>query len=289
MLNPCSIVILSHNGASFTEICLRQLLQCELPTELILCDNGSTDSIPEVFAKFKLQFEEVGVVVKVISNGENLGCSLARNIGWREATQPYVLFMDNDTAPKDYYYLSKLIQCMEENPGLGVLGPKMIYPYEPHQIQCAGVDITPQGRVIFRGRGEKISATEFNEFRKVPVLISACWIMHRHYLETLNGLDEYFHPVQYEDFDFCMRVNQNGDYCAYTPTVEIYHFEGKTTGSWGKKEYSHNIAAQSLKFRKRWHQEFKKYPKLEGEFRWLADEELGLNPSLVVNLDIVKR
>jgi GT2 family glycosyltransferase len=178
---------------------------------------------------------------------------------------------------------------MDADPKLGVLGPKMIYPYLPHTIQCAGCDLNPQGRIRFPGRGRDRLEPEYNEPLVVPVLISACWIMRREFLDTLGGLDEYFHPVQYEDLDFCMRVNQAGYYCKYTPAVEMYHFEGVTTASYGKKVYQRNIAEQSQKFKKRWVEEIRKRPKDDHDYRWLDDDELGLDPDLTLDLALVRK
>ena len=284
---PVSIIILGHNGADLTELCLNSILKSEsLPKELIFVNNGSTDSTPDLINSLKVTFDEAGIDFKLITNEDNLGCSLARNLGWKEATQPYVVFMDNDTHVCTKNWLKHFTEKMDANPKLGVLGAKMIYPFKPHNIQCAGVDISKLGRIRFRGRGQNRHEPEFNEFIKVPVLISACWIKRREFLEDLGGLDEHFHPVQYEDFDLCMKANQAGYYCAYTPEVEIYHFEGKTTASFGKENYQRNIVEQSLKFRQRWTKEIRTFPEhKEIDFTWLADSELGLTNEL--NLEMI--
>ncbi len=284
-VTPCSIVILAHNGSRFTRICLESICKAQtVPQELIVVDNGSTDDTPSVLNAARQDVETAGITYIMLKNDENLGCSLARNLAWAKATQPYVVFMDNDTAVCTPDYLARLCRHMDDEPSLGVLGPKLIYPYIPHTIQCAGCMVNPMGRVRFRGRGKPRFHIAFSRTMVVPVLISACWIMRREFLDTLDGLDELFHPVQYEDLDFCMRVNQVGYHCAYTPEVEIYHFEGVTTESFGKKEYQRNIAAQSLKFKKRWRDVIKAFPPDHENYRWLDDRELGLDPKLILDL-----
>ena len=284
---PVSIIILGHNAADLTALCLKSILKSEsFPKELIFVNNGSTDSTSSVIDSIKPQFKDANIDFKLITNDDNLGCSLARNMAWKEATQPYVVFMDNDTHVCTKNWLKHFTKEMDADPKLGILGAKMIYPFKPHTIQCAGVDISKFGRIRFRGRGQNRNAHEFNQFIKVPVLISACWIKRREFLEELGGLDEHFHPVQYEDFDLCMKVNQAGYYCAYSPEVEIYHYEGKTTASFGKENYQRNIVEQSLKFRQRWSKEIKDFPEhKEIDFTWLADDALGLTAEL--NLEMI--
>ncbi len=282
----CSIVMLAHNGREFTEHCLNSLLQARvLPQQMIFINNGSTDDTRDLLDATAPRFVEAGIDFIHWTNPENLGCSLGRNQGWEKATQKYVLFMDNDTAVCTGDWLYRLIAQMDCDPTLGVLGPKLIYPFKPHTIQCAGVAVNPMGRIRFRGRGCDRDDPKYAAMTTVPVLISACWIMRNEFLQTIGGLDEYFHPVQYEDLDFCMRVNAAGFHCAYTPAVEIYHFEGKTTGSFGKQVYWRNIVEQSIKFKKRWMHVIKDYPPDDADYRWLDDSELGLTDELDLTIE----
>jgi GT2 family glycosyltransferase len=277
----CTIVMLAHNGRQFTEYCLTSLLQANvLPQQMVFINNGSTDDTQDLLDRMAPRFLEAGIDFIHWTNAENLGCSRGRNQGWEKATRKYVVFMDNDTAVCTSDWLHRLIATMDADPTLGVLGPKMIYPFLPHKIQCAGVAVNPLGRIRFRGRGCDRDDPEYAQLTTIPVLISACWIMRPEFLQAVGGLDEFFHPVQYEDLDFCMKVNEAGFHCAYTPGVEIYHFEGKTTGSFGKQVYWRNIVEQSVKFKKRWMHVIKDYPPDDADYRWLDDADLGLTDEL---------
>ena len=277
----CSIVILAHNGADFTETCLGSLLQGEdRPRELFAVDNGSSDRTPEVLAAFAPRFEQAGVRFVTWRNTENKGCSAARNEAWEKTTAPYVLFMDNDTAVCTRSWLSRLESLLDSDPRIGLAGPRMIYPFRPHPIQCAGVAMNSLGRICFCGRGTARSDPRFAEPRSVHALISACWIMRNDLRDSVGVLDELFHPVQYEDLDLCLRAREAGYEVRYTPEVEMYHFEGITTASFGQVEYQRNIARNSAKFRQKWHTAFKGLPPDPAavEYRWLPRAELGLTP-----------
>ncbi|MBT3373948.1 MAG: glycosyltransferase family 2 protein [Lentisphaerae bacterium] len=282
-IRDCSIVILAHNSVEFTERCLSSVLGAtDHPRELFLVDNGSSDSTPALFEQAQIQAREAGISCFAWRNEENKGCSVARNEAWAKTTSTYTMFMDNDTAVCTRDWLGRLTQAMDDDPSLGILGVKLIYPYEPHPIQCAGVGISPLGRIAFRGRGKPRHDERFCEVRSVNALISACWIMRTELREKAGYLDELFHPVQYEDLDLCLRARESGYDVAYTPQVEVYHFEGITTASFGQTEYQRNIARNSLKFRERWHDVIRTFEDElpADEYRWLGREELGLKPVL---------
>lgn len=281
----CSIVILAHNGAHFTRYCLRSLGRAStLPRQLLLVDNASADDTPAVIAAEIPELRRAGIEVATWRNAENLGCSLARNQAWEQAAGEYVVFLDNDAAVRSRDWLAGLAGALQADPRLAIVGPKLVYPFLPHPIQCAGVAINPLGRIRFRGRGRPLQDPAYAQPARVPALISACWMMRNRLLREIGGLDELFHPVQYEDLDLCLRANQAGYHCAYLPTVEMYHFEGRTTAAEGKPAYQRNIAEQSAKFRRKWRDTLKNYPPDPEDYRWLADAELGLGQELDLSL-----
>lgn len=282
-LCDCSVVILAHSGVEFTRHCYEGLLAArDLPRELFLVDNGSTDGTSELIASVVPRFEEKGVSVTTWRNEENKGCSLARNEAWEKATARYTVFLDNDTVVCTNDWLSRFMDVFEREPSLGVLGPKLIYPFQPHAIQCAGVSISRLGRIAFRGRGADRDDSRYGQYWKTWSLISACWMMRTDLRDSVGYLDELFHPVQYEDLDLCLRAREAGYDVAYTPRVEMYHFEGITTASFGSEEYKVNIARNSLKFRRKWHHLYRQFTEElpAEEYRWLSREELGLRPEL---------
>jgi len=278
-----AIIVLAHNGVEFTRYCLSRILSASvLPKELFLVDNGSTDGTSGLIGEMVPSFMDAGIRVESWRNEENKGCSLARNEAWERVSAKYTVFLDNDTLVCTPDWLQRFIRQFESKPELGILGPKLIYPYKPHPIQCAGVSISRLGRVAFRGRGRARNDSRYAEYWSTWSLISACWMMRTDLRERVGYLDELFHPVQYEDLDLCMRTRQAGYEVAYTPEVEMYHFEGITTASFGQPQYRQNIARNSLKFRNRYHKLFKTFTEElpKEEYRWLQHHELGLTLEL---------
>lgn len=283
-----AIVMLAHNGVDFTRQALDSILSANTkPWEMFLVDNASDDSTPELIKAYAPRMEEAGIAFHTWHNSENKGCSLARNEAWEKVSSRYTVLMDNDAAVCTASWLEHFIRCFDEHPQLGIVGAKMIYPYQPHPIQCAGVGISRLGRIAFRGRGAERHDPRYQTYWPTWALISACWMMRSDLRNDVGYLDEHFHPVQYEDLDLCVRARLAGYEVAYTPNVEMYHFEGITTASFGSDEYKVNIARNSLKFRERYHTLFKTFTDElpADEFRWLSRPELGLRPELDLSID----
>jgi GT2 family glycosyltransferase len=279
----CALIILAHNGAPFTHHCLESILGAAvLPAEVFLVDNASSDETPALIAEMAPRYRAAGIEFTTWRNAENKGCSLARNEAWQRVRSAYTVLLDNDAVVCTRTWLTDLAAVFQAHPQTGIVGPKLIYPYAPHPIQCAGVSISRLGRIAFRGRGSPRHDPRYSTHWATWSLISACWMMRTDLRERVGLLDECFHPVQYEDLDLCIRARQAGFAVAYTPTVEMYHFEGITTAAIGQKEYRRNIARNSLTFRARYHELFRTFTEElpSPEYRWRQRDELGLTADL---------
>ena len=248
-----SIVILTHNNLARTQRCLSDLVaftDCR-DYELIVVDNGSADGTAEwqrdTFAPL---CKNRGVMLKRLRNSTNIGCSPARNQGIDAADGGLCVFLDNDVSPRTTRWLQGLEAALE--PGVGMVGPKMVYPSRPHRIQCAGVGVSKRGNVMFLGRGEEIGAPPFNTPADVQALISACLLVPKKLLAEHGGFDPLFHPVQFEDFDLCYRLRGRGFRARCAPGVEMYHFESSTTRGVSGARNAAAVIRNGLAFKQRW-------------------------------------
>ncbi len=88
-----SIIIIMHNGIQSIKNCLEAVnSQINFDDELILLDNGSTDSSNSVIKDFVLS---QGFVKKILLE-HNVGISIGRNIAARQAEGDFLLFLDSD-------------------------------------------------------------------------------------------------------------------------------------------------------------------------------------------------
>ena len=190
-----SVVILAHNKAAYTDVCLRSILETDTPDfELVVMNNGSSDRTAELLEELSQKFAAKGVSCKTLTSSECLGTSTARNQCVAEAAGDEVVFLDNDTVIPDAAWLEKLKRLLDSDPGIAIVGPKLCYPFEPHPIQCAGVGISRTGRVLFRGRGEPKDDPRFSKVEEVQTLTSACFMFRRSLYDEIGGLDEVFNP-----------------------------------------------------------------------------------------------
>ena len=258
-MDRVSLIILTHNKKKYSRACLESLLATEgLELEVIVVDNGSGDGTRGLPEDIKAPFRQNGHRLRVRFNKENVGCSTARNQGLDMSTGRYCVFMDNDVMAVDGTWAEGLVATLEEEPRAGIVGPKLIYPVSPHRIQCAGVGISPNGRVKFRGRGERRDARGYNHRREVQCLISACFLFPRALYEEIGGLDEAFNPIEFEDFDFCYRAREAGWRCIYEPSVEMYHWESITSEGTRRLPNTYLIVKHGMLFKERWHHMFEK-------------------------------
>jgi len=256
-----SLIIVSYNKRAYTEACLTGVLDAhervgDEPLEIIVTDNGSRDGTVEVVEAIRDRAARIGVDFTLIGNDRNVGACTARNQALQVARGERIAFLDNDVLVRTTRWLGGLREVLEATPDCGMVGPKLLYPFEPFAIQCAGAGISPSGRVKYSGRGEPREAPEHNQRRKVQCLISACWLMKREIYDRLGGLDEVFNPAQYEDFDLCYRAREAGYTAVYEPSVEMYHFENVTTSGSVDVNYRYVTIRNGLKFKERWAHRF---------------------------------
>ena len=252
-----TVVTLAHNKLDVTKRCLTSwLLTTGVVWEAVIVDNGSSDGTSEWLEDYCSEAARRGIEVRVIRNRRNAGCSTARNQALAAANGRYVAFVDNDVELRSTGWLARLRQVLETDPACAMVGCKLVYPFEPYDIQCAGVGISRNGRVQFRGRGEARETPEFNEPREVQCLISACCLARTDEVRAVKGFDTAFNPVQFEDFDLCYRLKESGGTLRYEPAIEMYHFESSTTQGTPDLVNAEIVIRHGLLFKERWQHRF---------------------------------
>jgi GT2 family glycosyltransferase len=272
-----SILILACNKCAYTRRGLQSLFHSSLrPFEVVLVDNGSTDATPDVFAEFAARAEREEISVKRLRLETNAGAIVGRNRGMELMSGANWVFLDNDVVVRSRGWLERLRAELDADPRVAVVSPKLVYPLAPHDIQCAGCDVTPGGQVSFRGRGRPRLDPEFNVPKDCQTLISATWMMRADAAKKIGPLDELFSPVQFEDIDYCYRLREAGWLCRYIPDVEMYHFENVTT-SRGTLNYPYLTVKNGLKFKNKWRHRFAQENGLpDKEWHWASVETVSL-------------
>lgn len=118
-LPKVSVIIINWNRFADVAENLEFLRKQNYPNfEVIIADNGSTDGSVE-----RLK-EMTGV--RTIFLGENLGPAAARNRAMDVAEGTYHIFLDSDAVFIDPSSISRLVERMEKDPQIGLLGCKIL-------------------------------------------------------------------------------------------------------------------------------------------------------------------
>jgi len=108
-----SIIVPVFNSSAYVAVALRSALEQDYENkEIIVVDDGSTDSTPEILKTFR---EQIVVLTQV-----NAGPGAARNRGLKHARGTYIAFLDAD----DFWVPGKLrlqIEYLEQKPEIGAL------------------------------------------------------------------------------------------------------------------------------------------------------------------------
>lgn len=158
--NPLvSIIVPVYNVERYLARCIQSLVkQSYKQIEVILIDDGSSDSSPQLCDRFANQYEMVKTV-----HEQNRGVSAARNKGLDIATGDFILFVDSDDVVNVNYVQSFIDKHMQADLVIGSI--KDIYVNQQGDVyeQRRRVHKAPQ-RGILREEYYKLL-----EFLRVPV------------------------------------------------------------------------------------------------------------------------
>ena len=192
-----SVIIPAHNRPHELKKCLQALSAQDYPKdkfEVIVCDDGSTESILEAVEVSK----EQGLKLIYVRQ-EKRGPASARNLGILQASGPIIAMTDNDTLP-DPAWLRHLHSALAEAPeAVGVEGRV-----------CAPNDL----EFLPLGEGP------INQSGKVYLTCNCAY--RREALFQAGGFDESFPYPAYEDTDLAAQLLKFGP-ILWQPDAVVYH------------------------------------------------------------------
>jgi len=225
MLNV-SIVLYKHPVSEISPL-VECLLLSKVVSQVFLIDNSPVEN-PE--------FKTLHVPYQF--TGKNSGYGAGHNIAIRQTIAqnlPYHLVINPDIA-LDPAILSKIDDFMNNNPEIGLLMPKILYPTGEIQYLCKLIP-TPFDLIVrrflpkslTRKRTEQfeLRASGYNKIMNVPYL-SGCFMFLRIKALKETGLfDEQFFMYP-EDIDLSRRIHRLYKTVFY-PEVSIVHHHAKSS------------------------------------------------------------
>lgn len=206
-------IICTHNRERYLEGCIQSLLDQSLDPqcyEILIVDNGSTDSTKEICDRFVDQ-PNFRYVYEPI-----LGLSQARNTGWKKARGRYVGYIDDD-ATADHLWFEKALEGFKGSTPEAewVGGPVQLewevqaptwltkeyygalgwvdWGDEPRFLEGAGEWLVGCNSLYRRDILEKMNGFDTRLGRKKKLLLSGEEVQFQHRLKAINGR-LFYHP-----------------------------------------------------------------------------------------------
>ena len=105
-----SLVILGHNRASISALCLRSLLRVAFrPLEIIFVNNGSTDRTRAILQLFADHAAGTGIDFQVIHLERNGGSIGPRNLALSRCRGEWIALVDNDVIVRSVRVFERLV------------------------------------------------------------------------------------------------------------------------------------------------------------------------------------
>lgn len=219
------LVIPLYNQVDYTRQCVESIERCtQIPYQLILVDNGSTDGTREFLQHVK---------ATVIANATNLGCAKAWNQGVRAATGTVIGILNNDIVVTPAW-LTGLLTFMEQG-GHGIVSPAAREGRLDYDLDAYAREFTRSCAGATRSE-----------------MYGACMVIHRRVFDRIGLFDEGFQYGGCEDIDFLWRTRAAGFSAATTGSVLIHHFSMVTQDAVKRSETKSYPTENLAHFQKKW-------------------------------------
>ncbi len=248
-----SIIIPVYNQIEYTYKCLKSIENNtkDVSYEVIIADDVSIDGTRVL--------NEYVNGIKIVKNTQNMGFLKNCNNAASNAKGKYILFLNNDTQVTDKW-LSSLVELIESDKTIGMVGSKLVYP--DGRLQEAGGIIFNNGTGCNYGKFDDPDRPQYNYIRDVDYISGASIMISNRLWKEIGGFDLRYAPAYCEDSDLAFEVRNHGYRVVYQPKSVVVHYEGISNGTdvnstSGLKHYQ---VANNKKLLEKWKKELEKLP-----------------------------
>lgn len=211
-----SVIIPAFNAEKTITSCLASLINQDYKgeTEIIVIDDGSTDSTPDIVSKYE--------GVKLIRQ-KNAGPASARNAGASAAKGDIILFTDSDCVPAPDW-ITEMLTPFHEN--RDVAGVKGIYKTHQRELTARFVQLEYEDKYDYMLKERYIDFIDTYSagFKKSVFL-------------EMKGYDTDFPVACAEDVELSYRLSNKGYKMVFNPKAIVYHTHPDKLAAYLKKKY----------------------------------------------------
>lgn len=230
-----SVVVLNYNNKKVIINCVDTLLKfnSRYNYQIVVVDNMSTDGSYEILK------EKYGNNITLVRNSKN-GCSSGRNLGVKNSTGKYILFLDSDEWILNKYWLDSYLNVFLNNSNIGAIG---------------------WGAGWFNKKGFAYKVVDAYEHFYMPpnsiarkdigYLATCGFIMEKDLFYKVGEFDLNYDPTCYEDTDLSLKIRNTGKEIYYSKYLGVGHLPHQTTKS-GTSEHDKLIREKGEYFIEKW-------------------------------------
>ncbi len=209
---PISVVIPCHNAERELKLCLEALFRNDLTNlEIVVVDDGSSDSTARVVEDFAQGGSE-SPAIQYLALEKKSGPAVARNQGVRQASHPFVLFLDADivlTRQSIELIRESLDLYSHRSDIIGVLGSySEVIPWDDFLTNFKNLTIC----FLYK------STDTLSPFLHTPI-----FCIRREILDRVGGFDSRFKTA--EDFGLGILLGTQGFYFVIDRSLEGVHLK----------------------------------------------------------------
>lgn len=230
-----SIIIVAYNTKDFLIDCIESIEKTTKTSyEIVVVDNASSDD--GIAALREKQFENL----TIIENRQNFGFSKANNIGVKESSGRFVLFLNPDTVVHSRT-IDGMVEFMKTHKDAGAATCFLELPNGKLDDAAHRGFPTPWRSFAYFSNlaaqfpksrffsGYTMSYENIGKTHEIDALAGAFMLVRREVGEEVGWWDEDFFWYG-DDLDFCYRLRERGWKIYFVPEFKTLHYKGVSGG-----------------------------------------------------------
>lgn len=232
-----SIIVTSYRNPELLKVCLDSIKKCavDVAYELIVADSATQEDM-------EMMMREEYPDVKFFPVKDNVGFQALVKRGLEYSTGKYILMLNGDIIVTPDA-VRKMLEFLQENSNVGMVGPKLLNFNGTLQPSCFRFykPITIIYRRTFLSKFSfakrhldwfLMKDYDHKAVREVDWIMGSAVMISRIALKKVGLMDpRYF--MYMEDVDWCRRFWENGFKVVYYSLVNMHHYHGKGSAKGG--------------------------------------------------------
>lgn len=215
--------------------------------KILIMNNGYINEQEKYFFN---KYKNINIVEYSISGEFNYSKAVNMSMNYVETENVIILNDDLEVISEDW--IEALIELSQQE-DVGVVGAKLLFPN--YNIQHCGIALGVEPwmsqHVFYNHSSEEISYNSYSHLiRNYAAITGAVMATRKSLYLKAGGMDEIF-SSDYNDVDFCLRLDQMGLRNIFTPFAKLIHYENSSF----KRKETDSVGREI--FRKRWHEKYK--------------------------------